>query len=162
MRKHFLTYIIALFFISCSQPKDFLKETLGLNIELKEETFRVFEKNTTGEVNFDIHTYEIVNNEETTYKENYPNRPSIPKGWKTKKWKSVDSFEENKLFNIVSEYNYSNDETKKEVLKMIKVINTKGNIYSYSYKIKDKTVEGLQLFVLDIKNSKFYDYEFLN
>ena len=45
---------------------------------------------------------------------------------------------------------------------MIKVINTKGNIYSYSYKIKDKTVEGLQLFVLDIKNSKFYDYEFLN
>jgi hypothetical protein len=147
--------------VSCAN-ENILNRELGLNIELEREVYYGFDKRSKGEISFFIKSYKKIDYEKTLYKKDYPKRPSLPKGWKTVKWIKAPFSNIDDRLDIVSNYNYSVEETKNRVLNMLSILKKDNNLHSYSYHLENGVIVGLQLFVLDIENSKFYEYEFFN
>lgn len=161
MKNISIVIILSLVLFSCDLDgvdQSFVKNELGLNIELIEETYGSLEKKPGGkEMYFDIYNYKTLGTE-SLFKKGFPKRPNIPKGWKTVKWKKTSSSDDVKRLAVIVSYDYDKIKTKEKVLKMKQLISEGSSFYSYSYKEKKDNIVGLQLFLLDASNSEFYEY----
>ena len=148
--------------IKKTNQSSFSKES-GLNIELKNNIFLSIEEDSEGkEIELNVYNYEILKNNNPFYKQNYPKHTYHNKKGKSITWKNTSFSKNDNNLEILYSYNYIYDDTKKEVQKMIKAIEQKNNIYSYSFlEVNDKISEYL-LFVVDSVNSRYYIYELYN
>ncbi len=154
--------IVTLFLFSCDLEgvvQSAINKDLGLNILVKERTYRSFENKPENEMEFLVYNYEILNKDKALFKEGFPKEIDSEKDWKLVKWRKTSFYESDQRLNIARNYTYSVTGSKEEISKMFESLKQKDNVYTYSYIENNGKITDILMYVVDVDNKKFYIYE---
>ncbi|WP_143392704.1 hypothetical protein [Flavobacterium psychrophilum] len=163
---YYLAIVSILILSSCSSKinQHFIKETLGLNIRLKEKALSWHEDYTTQGEGFSMDVYSFENDKDLNglapLNQGYPISYELRKDWNISTWSNTP-FDNEDVLDLLLNYKIDNKEVKLEINRIEKIIKTQNNYISYYYKENKGYIYSVDLYILDMEHKKLYICEII-